>query len=139
MVGFILSELCNCVKTASLNSVALYIFFSVVVGEKSAVFGSKLDQVPANDEEDDIRDDDGASIFSSSWLPGSDSRFDSSYLPLWLSLYLSLHTRIRARRYMHASTHIFFQMDVFFFTMYILLDYQKLLCDATIFEQGQAS
>lgn len=47
---------------------------SVVVGEKSAVFGSKLDQVPANDEEDDIRDDDGASIFSSSWLPGSDSR-----------------------------------------------------------------
>ncbi|XVF41746.1 hypothetical protein PTKIN_Ptkin01aG0304900 [Pterospermum kingtungense] len=47
---------------------------SVLVGEKSAVFGSKLDQVPAGDEEDDIRNDDGASVFSSSWLPGSDSR-----------------------------------------------------------------
>ncbi|XVE63144.1 hypothetical protein DITRI_Ditri06bG0176600 [Diplodiscus trichospermus] len=47
---------------------------SVLVGEKSAAFGSKLDQIPASDEEDDIRNEDGASVFSSSWLPGSDSR-----------------------------------------------------------------
>ncbi|WRX23785.1 Nucleolar complex protein 2 - like 2 [Theobroma cacao] len=49
---------------------------SVLVGEKSAVFGSKLDRIPASDEEDDIRnkdeDEDGASVFSSSWLPGGD-------------------------------------------------------------------
>ncbi|XP_022744874.1 nucleolar complex protein 2 homolog isoform X3 [Durio zibethinus] len=47
---------------------------SVLVGEKSAVFGSKLDQVPGSDEEDDIRNEDGASVFSSSWFPGGDSR-----------------------------------------------------------------
>ncbi|PPR95144.1 hypothetical protein GOBAR_AA25512 [Gossypium barbadense] len=47
---------------------------SVVVGEKSAVFGKKLDQIPDSDEEDDIRNDNGASVFSSSWLPGGDSQ-----------------------------------------------------------------
>ncbi|MBA0796935.1 hypothetical protein Gohar_007665, partial [Gossypium harknessii] len=47
---------------------------SVLVGEKSAVFGKKLDQIPDSDEEDDIKNDDGATIFNSSWLPGGDSR-----------------------------------------------------------------
>ncbi|PPD99906.1 hypothetical protein GOBAR_DD03086 [Gossypium barbadense] len=47
---------------------------SVLVGEKSAVFGKKLDQIPDSDEEDDIKNDDGATVFSSSWLPGGDSR-----------------------------------------------------------------
>ncbi|GMI88869.1 NucleOlar Complex associated 2 [Hibiscus trionum] len=50
---------------------------SVMVGENSAVFGRKLDQMPADsDEDDDIRNEDGSSVFSSSWLPGGDSRTD---------------------------------------------------------------
>uniref|UniRef100_A0A5B6YU92 Nucleolar complex protein 2 n=1 Tax=Davidia involucrata TaxID=16924 RepID=A0A5B6YU92_DAVIN len=43
---------------------------SVLVGEHSSVFGSKT---PENDEDDDARDEEGAAVFSSSWLPGSGS------------------------------------------------------------------
>ncbi|KAE8732665.1 Nucleolar complex protein 2-like protein [Hibiscus syriacus] len=49
---------------------------SVVVGENSSVFGRKLDQIPDSDEEDDTRNEDGASVFSSSWLPGGNSSSD---------------------------------------------------------------
>ncbi|KAE8687266.1 Nucleolar complex protein 2-like protein [Hibiscus syriacus] len=51
---------------------------SVVVGENSSVFGRKLDQIPDSDEEDDTRNEDGASVFSSSWLPRGNSRADLS-------------------------------------------------------------
>ncbi|EOY11700.1 Peroxidase 31, putative isoform 4 [Theobroma cacao] len=80
---------------------------SVLVGEKSAVFGSKLDRIPASDEEDDIRnkdeDEDGASVFSSSWLPGGDIKYGSSYLHLFLPLSLS-HAHLCKKIYMHSCT-----------------------------------
>ncbi|XWS58075.1 hypothetical protein CRYUN_Cryun08bG0004000 [Craigia yunnanensis] len=82
---------------------------SVLVGEKSAVFGSKLDQIPASDEEDDIRNEDGASAFSSSWLPGGDSWYGLSYLPLSQSLHTQLWKEIRMRVY----THIFLPINDF--------------------------
>ncbi|KAL5835539.1 hypothetical protein ACOSQ3_015094 [Xanthoceras sorbifolium] len=45
---------------------------SVLVGENSSIFGAK--PLPASDdEEDDMMDERGATVFSSSWLPGSDS------------------------------------------------------------------
>ena len=112
----------------------MHAIFSVLVGEKSAVFGSKLDQIPASDEEDDIRNKDGATVFSSSWLPGGDSRFDLPYLPLllWLSL-----THILVQR---EYTHIFFVSMIFYCVYTVGLPKgQKLLCDAIIFQQGQAS
>lgn len=40
---------------------------SVIVGEKSSVFGR---DAPASDEEDDTMNEQGAAVFSSSWLPG---------------------------------------------------------------------
>ncbi|KAF8041037.1 hypothetical protein BT93_B3072 [Corymbia citriodora subsp. variegata] len=43
---------------------------SVLVGEKSSVFG---EQMSDSDEEDDAINERGAVVFSSSWLPGSDS------------------------------------------------------------------
>ncbi|KAK4851790.1 hypothetical protein QYF36_018443 [Acer negundo] len=47
---------------------------SVLVGENSSIFGDK--PIPASDEEDDddTRDEQGATVFSSAWLPGSDSK-----------------------------------------------------------------
>ncbi|XP_068311021.1 nucleolar complex-associated protein 2-like [Pyrus communis] len=44
---------------------------SVLVGEHSSVFGSKGRE---SEEEDDTRDDEGIAAFSSSWLPGKDSK-----------------------------------------------------------------
>ncbi|KAA8549601.1 hypothetical protein F0562_001381 [Nyssa sinensis] len=44
---------------------------SVLVGEHSSVFGSKT---PEDDEDNDARDEKGAAVFSSSWLPGSGSK-----------------------------------------------------------------
>lgn len=44
---------------------------SVIVGEHSSVFSKKM---PESDEEDDTRDEKGVAVFSSSWLPGSDSQ-----------------------------------------------------------------
>uniref|UniRef100_A0A7N0UF79 Nucleolar complex protein 2 n=1 Tax=Kalanchoe fedtschenkoi TaxID=63787 RepID=A0A7N0UF79_KALFE len=44
---------------------------SAVVGEHASVFGGRL---PESDEEDDGRDEEGAAVFSSDWLPGSDSK-----------------------------------------------------------------
>ncbi|GLT76566.1 hypothetical protein SLA2020_482190 [Shorea laevis] len=47
---------------------------SVLVGEKSSIFESKMGKIPESDEEDDTRNDEGAAVFSSSWLPGNDSK-----------------------------------------------------------------
>ncbi|GAV63060.1 Noc2 domain-containing protein [Cephalotus follicularis] len=44
---------------------------SVLVGEKSSVFGNKI---PESDEVDDMRDEHASTVFSSSWLPGSNSK-----------------------------------------------------------------
>ncbi|KAG2671344.1 hypothetical protein I3843_14G127900 [Carya illinoinensis] len=44
---------------------------SVLVGEHSSVFTRKI---PESDEEDVTANEEGASVFSSSWLPGSDSK-----------------------------------------------------------------
>uniref|UniRef100_A0A2N9EY38 Nucleolar complex protein 2 homolog n=1 Tax=Fagus sylvatica TaxID=28930 RepID=A0A2N9EY38_FAGSY len=44
---------------------------SVRVGEHSSVFGNKI---PKIDEEADARNEEGATIFNSSWLPGIDSK-----------------------------------------------------------------
>ncbi|XP_030458614.2 nucleolar complex-associated protein 2 [Syzygium oleosum] len=44
---------------------------SVLVGEKSSVFG---EQMSDSDGEDDAINEQGAAVFSSSWLPGSDSK-----------------------------------------------------------------
>lgn len=43
---------------------------SVLVGEKSSVFG---EQMSDSDEEDNAINEQGSAVFSSSWLPGSDS------------------------------------------------------------------
>lgn len=44
---------------------------SVIVGAESSVFGKKLAE---SDEENDDAGDDGTAVFSSSWLPGKESR-----------------------------------------------------------------
>ncbi|PSR90231.1 Nucleolar complex protein [Actinidia chinensis var. chinensis] len=49
---------------------------SVLVGANSSVFGSK--QISENDDdEDDTRNEEGTAAFSSSWLPGIDSKTES--------------------------------------------------------------
>lgn len=52
---------------------------SVVVGEKSSIFESKMGgKIPDSDEEDDTRDEEAAAVFNnSSWLPGGDSKSES--------------------------------------------------------------
>lgn len=46
--------------------------FSVIVGERSSLFGSKvMDDV----DDDDDREDTGDAVFNSSWLPGGDSKY----------------------------------------------------------------
>jgi len=45
---------------------------SVIVGAESSVFEKKLAE---SDEENDGAGDDGAAVFSSSWLPGKESRY----------------------------------------------------------------
>lgn len=59
---------------------------SVIVGEDSAVFGKNA---PSSEEEEDEadRNEKGAAAFSSSWLPGSDSK----YVYLFL---LKMHTSL---------------------------------------------
>lgn len=59
------------------------IIFSVIVGEDSSIFGSKLpgddDDDDDDDGDDDERDQEGGAVFnSSSWLPGRDSKYVSS-------------------------------------------------------------
>lgn len=45
---------------------------SVLVGAESSIFGSKVSKVEENET-----DVEGTAVFSSSWLPGSDSKYDS--------------------------------------------------------------
>nr|QUE41924.1 nucleolar complex protein 2 [Fragaria x ananassa] len=45
---------------------------SVLVGENSAVFGKR--KIQESDEEDDTRDEEASTVFSSSWLPGVDTK-----------------------------------------------------------------
>lgn len=61
-------------------------WISVIVGEHSSVFSKKM---PESDEEDDTRDEKGVAVFSSSWLPGSDSQYVNHLLSLFLSLSVS--------------------------------------------------
>ncbi|KAG8635082.1 hypothetical protein MANES_17G118000v8 [Manihot esculenta] len=46
---------------------------SVLVGENTIVFGNKASEMN-EDEDDDVENEKGAAIFSSSWLPGRESR-----------------------------------------------------------------
>ncbi|XP_038709841.1 nucleolar complex protein 2 homolog [Tripterygium wilfordii] len=50
---------------------------SVLVGDHSSVFGSKVSETD-EDDDDDTNTEKGAAIFSSSWLPASDSNAKSS-------------------------------------------------------------
>ena len=54
-------------------------FSSVLVGEESSVFGKEMSD---SDEEDARKNEEGAAVFSSSWLPGTgnDSQYDSLFL-----------------------------------------------------------
>lgn len=64
--------------------------YSVLVGENTIVFGNKASEMN-EDEDDDVENEKGAAIFSSSWLPGGESR----YIPLLTSLSrMSLHMPI---------------------------------------------
>ncbi|XP_027365417.1 nucleolar complex protein 2 homolog isoform X2 [Abrus precatorius] len=44
---------------------------SVLVGEESSIFGNEISE---SDEDDAKRNEEGAAVFSSSWLPGNDSK-----------------------------------------------------------------
>lgn len=67
------------------------------MGAKGSVFGSKISEND-DDSDDDITNEEGISVFSSSsWLPGSDSKYGyyivlipfSSYLsPIFLAYYM---------------------------------------------------
>lgn len=57
--------------------------FSVIVGEESAVFGKNATSSEEEEDEADMNEK-GAAAFSSSWLPGSDSKYVSLFLShLW--------------------------------------------------------
>lgn len=45
---------------------------SMLVGEKWSVFGNKT---PESDVEEDTRSQKGVAVFSSSWLPGTDTKY----------------------------------------------------------------
>ncbi|XP_048324867.2 nucleolar complex-associated protein 2 [Ziziphus jujuba] len=45
---------------------------SVLVGEKSSIFGTKIPE--SDEDEGDSRNEEGAAVFSSSWLPGGDPK-----------------------------------------------------------------
>lgn len=60
--------------------------FSVLVGENSSVFG---DQHSSDEEDSGTKHEQGATIFSSSWLPGSDSKY--GYWFYWIFLFSVLH------------------------------------------------
>ncbi|GFZ20749.1 Noc2p family [Actinidia rufa] len=47
---------------------------SVLVGANSSVFRSKISENDDDNEDDDTRNEDGTAAFSSSWLPGIDSK-----------------------------------------------------------------
>lgn len=50
----------------------MYVNSSVLVGERSSVFGNKI---PESDEEEDIGNEEGTAVFSSSWLPGTNPKY----------------------------------------------------------------
>lgn len=54
----------------------MFFFFvnpSVLVGEKSSIFGTKIPE--SDEDEGDSRNEEGAAVFSSSWLPGGDPKY----------------------------------------------------------------
>ena len=54
----------------------IIIIYSVLVGEGSSIFGRKIQESDEEDD-DDAKNQEGASVFSSSWLPGKGSKYDS--------------------------------------------------------------
>lgn len=61
--------------------VALYALVSVLVGAESSVFRKKL---PELDEEDNEPDpEEGAAVFSSSWLPEKKKKYSSYFSKLF--------------------------------------------------------
>ncbi|KAM2056215.1 hypothetical protein TB2_028372 [Malus domestica] len=57
-------------EVAQQRNASLPEYSSVLVGEHSSVFGSK----GRESDEDGTRDEEGTAVFSSSWLPGKDSK-----------------------------------------------------------------
>lgn len=64
------------------NSHFVLVIYSVLVGEKSSIFGGKKIAESDEEEEDEARNESGATVFSSSWLPGSTSKYVCQNFPL---------------------------------------------------------
>lgn len=56
------------------------IILSVLVGSHSSLFGKKTSEDSDDEEEDDTANVDGATVFNSSWIPGSDSKYERTTL-----------------------------------------------------------
>lgn len=91
-------------------------FSSVLVGEESSKFGNEMSE---SDEEDAGKNVEGAAVFSSSWLPGNDSKYGSFFL-FSLSLANSVaHTYTRIIHALNPCTTFFVSL---------LSDYLSALC-----------
>lgn len=49
----------------------------MLVGEESSKFGNEISE---SDEEDARSNEKGAAVFSSSWLPGNESKYDYPFI-----------------------------------------------------------
>ena len=56
-------------------------FSSVLVGEESSKFGNEISE----SEEDARKNEEGAAVFCSSWLPGNESKYDYPFLFFFFS------------------------------------------------------
>lgn len=54
------------------------VFSSVLIGEKSSIFGNKTEDDDEEEDDDNSRWGKGARVFNSAWLPGRDSKYSSS-------------------------------------------------------------
>ncbi|KAL2968628.1 hypothetical protein AAZX31_15G038400 [Glycine max] len=79
---------------------------SVLVGDESSKFGNEISE---SDEEDARKNEDGDAVFSSSWLPGNDSKYDSLF-PFFS--FSSKHSCTYT--YTHALIHSMALAQVFF-------------------------
>jgi len=61
------------------------------VGEESSKFGNKISE---SDEEDARKNEEGAAVFSSSWLPGNESKYDYPFIFYFFPVNPVAHTRI---------------------------------------------
>ena len=76
------------------------------MGDESSKFGNEISE---SDEEDARKNEDGDAVFSSSWLPGNDSKYDSLF-PFFS--FSSKHSCTYT--YTHALIHSMALAQVFF-------------------------